>query len=53
MKTIEMRTPDVVEIVEVIHVRSVRGSGTEENPARPVDQYWSKDGTLLAEKDIY
>lgn len=48
---IQMKTPQLVELVEVIHVIATRGKGTEKDPVRPVDQYWSKDGELLAEKD--
>ena len=29
-----------------------RGKGVHGDPIRNVDQYWSKDGKLLAEKDI-
>lgn len=50
---IKKETPRLVELIEVIHVEAARGSGTEENPARIVHQYWSKDGILLAEKDEY
>lgn len=50
---LECRTPNIVEIVEVIHTQALRGQGTEENPIRHVDQYWSKDGELLAENDVY
>lgn len=50
---IQMKTPQLVELIEVIHVRSVRGAGTKENPARVVEQYWNKNGELLAEKDKY
>ncbi|EOI00696.1 hypothetical protein UAY_01799 [Enterococcus moraviensis ATCC BAA-383] len=50
---IEMKTPQLVEQVEVIHVEAVRGNGTEENPVRIVHQYWSKEGMLLAENDDY
>lgn len=46
-----MKTPQKVEIVEVIHTESTRGKGTEENPVRIVHQYWDKDGKLLAEND--
>lgn len=48
---IEMKTPQQVEIVEVIHVRAARGKGTEEDPVRIVNQYWAKEGQLLAESD--
>ncbi|MEI5994794.1 hypothetical protein [Candidatus Enterococcus mansonii] len=50
---LKMKTPQLVEIVEVVHVEATRGDGTEENPVRIVHQYWSKDGVLLAEKDSY
>lgn len=50
---IEMKTPQLVEQVEVIHVEVARGNGTEENPVRIVHQYWSKEGNLLAENDDY
>lgn len=50
---IEMRTPQKVELIEVIHTEAVRGKGTNENPVRVVHQYWSKDGELLAESDKY
>ena len=50
---IKKETPRVVELIEVIHVEAVRGQGTEEDPVRIVHQYWSKEGTLLAEKDEY
>lgn len=52
-KKIKKETPRVVELVEVIHVEAVRGQGTEEDPVRVVQQYWSKEGTLLAERDEY
>ncbi|TFJ76292.1 hypothetical protein [Carnobacterium maltaromaticum] len=48
---IVLETPRKVEIVEVIHVLAARGNGTEGNPVRVIDQYWSKSGVLLAEKD--
>lgn len=40
-----------VEMMEVIHVISYEGEGTKENPARLIDEYYSKEGTLLAVKD--
>lgn len=48
---IQMKTPQLVELVEVIHVEAARGSGTENDPVRIVHQYWSKEGKLLAEQD--
>lgn len=40
-----------VKMMEVIHVVSFEGEGTKENPARLIDEYYSKEGTLLATKD--
>lgn len=40
-----------VEMMEVIHVVSFEGEGTEENPARLINEYYSKEGTLLATND--
>ncbi|MFB8676205.1 hypothetical protein [Enterococcus gallinarum] len=40
-----------VEMMEVIHVVSYEGEGTKENPARLINEYYSKEGTLLATKD--
>lgn len=40
--------PHRAEIVELIHVPAHRGDGTEANPERIVNLYFSKDGELLA-----
>lgn len=40
-----------VKMMEVIHVVSFEGEGTKENPARLINEYYSKEGTLLATKD--
>lgn len=40
-----------VKMMEVIHVVSFEGEGTKGNPARLIDEYYSKDGALLAVKD--
>lgn len=45
------KSPRLVELVEVIHVEILRGTGTNSDPVRVVHQYWSADGELLAEKD--
>lgn len=37
--------------MEVIHVVSFEGEGTAENPARLIDEYYSKEDTLLATND--
>lgn len=40
-----------VKMMEVIHVVSFEGEGTKENPARLINEYYSKEGALLATKD--
>ncbi|MFB8546774.1 hypothetical protein ACQUFE_02080 [Enterococcus casseliflavus] len=40
-----------VKMMEVIHVVSFEGEGTAENPARLIDEYYSKEGTFLATND--
>lgn len=52
-KNFELRTPLLAEEISVIHVVASRGDGTPDNIVRNVDQYWSKDGKLLAEKDSF
>jgi hypothetical protein len=44
-----MRSPRVEEVI--ITENELRGKGTEESPYRRVIQVWTKDGTLIAEKD--
>lgn len=44
-------TPSQVKLVEVIQTVCKRGNGIDET-VRNVFQYWSKDGKLLAEKDV-
>ena len=52
MKELSLKTPSKAELIEVIHTVATRGSGVHsDDPIRNVDQYWSKDGELLAEKD--
>lgn len=52
MKELSLKTPSKAELIEVIHTVATRGKGVHGDPIRNVDQYWSKDGKLLAEKDI-
>lgn len=40
-----------VKMMEVIHVVSFEGEGNTENPARLINEYYSKEGTSLAMKD--
>lgn len=46
-----VRGTDSARVIQVIETVSVRGKGTEEDMCRPVKQYWSFDGELLAEND--
>lgn len=41
------------ELMQVIHTTAARGYGTRDDPHRHVEQYWTLDGTLLAERDSY
>ncbi|MEY8295024.1 hypothetical protein [Limosilactobacillus caviae] len=52
MKELTLKIPSKAELIEVIHTVATRGKGVYGDPIRNVDQYWSKDGKLLAEKDI-
>lgn len=52
MEELTLETPSKAELIEVIHTVATRGKGVHGDPIRNVDQYWSKDGELLAEKDI-
>jgi len=42
---------DCVQQNTVLWVRLIRGHGTSESPIRQVQQFWSPDGKLLAERD--
>lgn len=44
--------PVNVKVVQIIRIEFVRGKGTEEDPARLVEQYWSIQGEFLFEKDV-
>jgi hypothetical protein len=50
-RKIEKEPPTLVEVVTLIHVRSTRGDGTEENPVRGIVQFWSLEGELIAEAE--
>jgi len=39
------------EIIQVIRTVSFYGKGTEDNPNRFIEQYWSLEGKLLATVD--
>jgi len=45
------RGVDGAKVMQVIETVSCRGRGTEEQMSRPIRQYWSLDGELLAECD--
>ncbi len=50
-KTVRPRGTDNARVISVIETKSLRGTGTEEDPCRIVTQYWDFDGTKLAEED--
>lgn len=39
------------KVIQVIEIRTIRGTGTESNPVREVTQYWDLDGRKLSEHD--
>lgn len=41
----------MAKVIQVIEVEITRGNGVEGDVMRGVTQYWSLDGTLLAEND--
>jgi len=45
------RLPRAAKLVQVIHVEAVAGLGDDKDPVRVVDQFWSLDGELIAERD--
>lgn len=45
------RGTDSAKVIQVIETRSLRGLGTEKDPARAVIQYWDLEGNFLAESD--
>jgi len=50
-KSSKQDSPLMVETISVIHVTILRGDGSDNNPMRRVEQYWSLDGDFLVEKD--
>jgi len=40
-------------IIELIYTQEKRGKGMEGDPVRLVDQYYTKDGKLVFEKDSW
>lgn len=45
------RGTESAKVIEVIKTITVIGEGTTENMVRPLHQYWSLEGKLLAEYD--
>ena len=50
-KTARPRGTDSAKVIQVIVTESIEGYGTEDDPVRPVRQYWGLDGELLAVSD--
>lgn len=50
-RQIEKEPPTLVEVATVIHVRTSRGDGSENNPVRGIVQFWTLEGELIAETE--
>jgi hypothetical protein len=48
---VRARGVDNAKIIKVIKTTSVIGSGTEEDPARQIYQYWDLKGNLIGSHD--
>lgn len=46
------RRMDGLDITTVIVLNLTKGAGSEEDPVRPIQQYWSMDGKFLFELDF-
>ena len=44
-------SPRNLKLVEMICIEFARGEGTEKDAVRIVEQYWTRDGELIAERD--
>ena len=44
-------SPRNLKLIEIIFIEFVRGEGTEKDAVRTVEQYWTRDGELIAERD--
>lgn len=52
-KNVRPRGTDAAKVIQVIETISIKGNGTEDDPARAVKQYWSFDGAMIAENDPF
>lgn len=43
--------PRTAQVIEVIETQALRGRGEPDDPCRIVQQYWTRKGSLLAERD--
>lgn len=50
-KAVRLRGTDSAKIIQIIETKSLIGSGTDEDPARYIFQYWDFDGNLIASKE--
>jgi len=50
-KAVRPRGTDSAKVIQVIVTESLLGRGTPDDPCRTVVQYWSLDGTPLAQVD--
>lgn len=42
-----------VQIIEVIHLKFIRGLRALDDPCRYVQQWWTKEGRMIAENDPF
>lgn len=50
-ETVRPRGTDKAEVIQVIKTESIIGRGIQEDPVRPIYQYWDFEGNLLASYD--
>ena len=50
-EAVRHRGTDSAKVIQVIMTETVRGLGTEDDPVRPIRQYWSLEGEMLAFND--
>lgn len=53
MKSVRPRGVDSAKVIQVVETKALRGNGTDDDPCRCVIQYWSFEGHLLAEEDLW
>ena len=52
-KNVRHRGTDGARVIQLIETKSLKGSGTDSDPLRATKQFWSFDGSLIAESDPF